>query len=185
MEYKAALERFKQGATDDALREMRLLSLAGHAGAQVFLGWLSEKGEVVPVDLEEARRCYTAAAEQGNSIGRFYLGMLLLRGGEVSIAAQWIHLAAEDGYPPALYRLGLLHEQGAGVERDEVRSLQYMRRAATAGHPFAQRWIARRGVRGYDGLKGFLRALLWFASVPIVASRLVWRNETDQNLLDD
>src|SRR5260370_26064291 len=49
--------------------------------------------------------------------------------------------AAEAGIPTAIYLLGVLAEQGAGMTRDPVIAVQFFRHAAERGHRSAQvRW---------------------------------------------
>lgn len=177
-----AVEYFKRGDVERAIQQMHQLSTEGHSPAQVFLGWASELGRTGNVNLDEARRWYSAAAKAGNAVGQLYLGSLLIRHGEESAGADWIRRAADQGYAPALYRLGKLYEAGVGVERSDAEGVRCMEKAAVAGHPFAQRWIAVRAIKGRDGWKAFLRGVKWFISTPILAFKLGW-NPEDPNIL--
>lgn len=181
---QAALERFRRGQVDEAIREMRLLAASGYAPAQVFAGWASELGRSGPVNIDEAKRWYAAAAESGDAVGQYYLGTLLVRQGDTAAGASWIKRAATQDYAPALYRLGRLHEGAVGVEDDPEESLRLMKRAAAIGHPFAQRWIAVRGIKGREGALGVLRGLMWFVSAPVLAVRLGWNEPDDPNILE-
>jgi len=183
--YRAARDRLKHRHDDGALQEMRALADGGHTPAQIFLGWAYEKGKNVATDHEEAKRWYTDAAQRGDVLGQYYLGMYFLRRGEIVDGARSIRSAAGRNYVPALYRLGRLFEDGTGVEKNDSECGRCMREAASGGHPFAQRWIARRGLKGHDGVRGVVRALLWFATVPMLAGRFGWSDHIDQNMLDE
>ena len=48
-------------------------------------------------------------------------------------AAKWLKLAAEQGYSPAQYELGLIYRTGYGVAVDQVQSYVWLNLAAAAG----------------------------------------------------
>lgn len=177
-----AVKQFDSGEIEEARARIAALSREGHPGAQVFLGWLHETGRGVPIDKDEALYWYGAAANAGDAVGQYYLAVLTIRRGDLRGGVHWLEQAAKQRYVPALYRLGKMHEAGYGVERSEVECRRWITEAASLGHPFAQRWLAIRGLRGAAGVRGFFRALAWFASLPFVSFRLAWRDESDENL---
>lgn len=166
-----------------ALRELEALSGEGYAPAQVLLGWAHEVGRGVPVDTEEALRCYRAAGDVGDPLGQYYAGMLLLRLGQNRSAIAWLEAAAAQKYAPALYRLGGLCEAGLLPDCDASMSDRFMLEAAELGHVYAQRWRALRGLKCGDGWRGFLGGLCWFARAPALLYRLLARDRLDTNLL--
>ena len=50
----------------------------------------------------------------------------------------WFQKAAERGHPPAEYNLGLMYEEGQGVEQNPLKALELIRQAAASGHAEAQ-----------------------------------------------
>jgi len=179
-----ARDLFDQGKVDDAVRELRRLRAENDAPSAVFLGWLYETGAVAgSPDLAEARASYQVAADANDSIGEYYLGSFLLRQGDVGAAIEQLERAAEQNYAPALYSLGMVHVSGRGVARDEAEAVRCMTMAAEIGHPYAQRWLAIRALRGGDGFAAFFRALWWFVSIPRLAFRLASDEAIDPNLL--
>jgi TPR repeat protein len=53
-------------------------------------------------------------------------------------AVSWFRKAAELGYAPAQYRLGVRTFAGLGVARDQVQAVSWYRKAAQQGHADAQ-----------------------------------------------
>jgi TPR repeat protein len=54
------------------------------------------------------------------------------------LAVEWWLKAAAVGHQVAQYNLGLAYQAGAGVEKDDVQSFQWVRKAADQGLPEAQ-----------------------------------------------
>jgi uncharacterized protein len=176
-----ARDLFNEGQLDVSLRMLSDLAGKGYAPAQVFLGWTFEVGKGGPPDLKEATRWYEAAARTNDAVGAYYLGCLISRERGEDEGLRWIERAADQGYAPALYRLGRLYLQ-LGSPEAEVKALDHMRRAAELGHPFAKRWLAIRGLKGLSGVKGFVSALKWFLCAPRLAWKMI-RGGSDENLL--
>jgi TPR repeat protein len=182
--YRRARSLHETGKVADALRELERLCAADHAPSAVFLGWLCETGKADgPPDPMRAKESYRIAGDRGDAVGQYYLGNLLLRQGAKTEAITEIQRAAEQGYAPALYSLGMLQASGRIVPRDEGEAVRCMTLAADAGHPFAQRWLALRALKGRSGVRGFLQGLWWFVCVPRLAFRLASDETIDPNLL--
>jgi TPR repeat protein len=133
--------------------------------------------------LEEAERWYETAAAKGDVVGLLYLGSLLLERKEIPRGVELISRAASEGYAPALYRIGQLRAIGIGVQKDEDEAFRSMNWAAAQGHPFAQRWVAARRLRGREGVEGFFRGLSWFLRSPYLAWKLKRKEPDDENML--
>ena len=58
-------------------------------------------------------------------------------------AAKWYHLAAEQGDANAQYVLGVLYEDGLGVEQSNTEAAKWYRKAAEQGDPFAAKRLAK------------------------------------------
>lgn len=126
---------------------------AGHPVAARALGLFHLTGAGVARDPKEAANWLRIAADAGDSRARVDLAKLVLRGfgdGRVEDLAQarhWLEQAAAAGDLVAAFNYGLCLAEGVGVERDERRAVQYLRRAA---HEIAsaQYWYGRMLVDG-------------------------------------
>ena len=57
---------------------------------------------------------------------------------DLSIAAYWYTLSANQGYKSALNNLGLAYKNGNGVNKDLVKATEYIRKSAEMGNALAQ-----------------------------------------------
>jgi TPR repeat protein len=92
-------------------------------------------------DYSAAARGYLDAAERGDRLAAFNLAMMLFRGeapGSREVAVAWLRRSAEQGMTQAQYNLGLLYENGTGVERSLAAATGWWERAAEQGHIEAQ-----------------------------------------------
>ncbi|MFZ6653854.1 hypothetical protein [Undibacterium sp. TJN19] len=64
---------------------------------------------------------------------------------------QQLQIAADGGYAPALYLMGVYHEVGDYYQRDLLKAAQLFRQAANAGHPEA--WLDH-GINMFYGSNG-------------------------------
>ena len=172
-QYTRAYKLFDAGEVEKARDMLTALAEQDYAPAQAFLGWLCQQGKGVGPDAREARRLYEAAAASGYSPGEFYLGLLYLHEGRHGEGSEWLRKSATHGYAPAWYRLGVLHAHGIGVPSDQNEAYRCWEKAASLGHPFAQRMIALRMLRGRSGAKGVLKGIWWFLRVPWLGARLI------------
>lgn len=69
---------------------------------------------------------------------------------------------AELGSPEAQFNLGLLFQQGNGVEADAARAYEWYRKAAEGGYPRAQYRVAEMLERGVGVRADLARAHFWF-----------------------
>ena len=76
-----------------------------------------------------------AAAEQGDAVAQFNLGVMYATGEGVpqddAEAARWYRLAAEQGNADAQYDLGLRYATGLGVPEDDVTAHMWFNFAAS------------------------------------------------------
>ena len=86
----------------------------------------------------------SVAAGQGDAEAQFRLGQLHSNPPpqnplfDMATAAKFYRLAAAQAHVTALRRLGDLHAEGKGVERDEAEAAKCYRTAADKGDPHAQ-----------------------------------------------
>ena len=65
------------------------------------------------------------------------------RGEGSAEAAKWFQKSAQAGHPKAQYRLGLLYEQGTGVEKDAAKAFEWFTKAAAQGDPDAAKKLGK------------------------------------------
>jgi localization factor PodJL len=141
-DYTATVRAVAQGQAG-ALGKLKALADADNAAAQVHLAKLYETGQSgVAVNLAEARRWTTRAAEGGDPSAMHNLALYYFRGEggaqNTAGAAQWFRRAAERGVLDSQYNLGLLYQSGSGVARDLAEAYKWFAIAARTGDSEAQ-----------------------------------------------
>ena len=111
----------------------------GIAKAQYWVGMNTR-------DTSERIQWFTQAADQGHAPSAFQLFFLLRP--EDDQGLKWLQFAVGKNYPPALYRLGLLHSNGYRVAHNIERTHKLWHRAAEAGNITAMRALAIAYARG-------------------------------------
>ncbi len=127
------------GVTKDlptAARHYETAAKKGHVEAQYTLGRMYAEGEGVKSDYHRASEWYTLAAGLGrNSDAQYALGELYYNGrgvlNDVNEAIAWWGRAAKRGHPAAQYLMGIVSEEGWGIERDYVAALTWFTLAST------------------------------------------------------
>lgn len=109
LRFQAGWDAYEGGRYEDALTLWQPLAEIGHTDAQVNVGVLYEHGQGVASDPEIARYYYTLAAENGDRVAQYNLGMLLLESGlALPGEPNWLVESARQGYPDAEFQLGVL-----------------------------------------------------------------------------
>jgi TPR repeat protein len=121
-------------------------SIRGSAYGYFVLGILEE-------DENAALVFFRLAAEQHLDAAQFEVGKAMHEGGHClpsqhAEALRWFQLAATQGYPHALFYVGLMHELGHGMLADNAAAIHWYKRAAAAGHPRASCCLQKLGVHG-------------------------------------
>ena len=124
----------------------------GHAGAELNLGLLYEKGEGVPKDPARARSLIEAAARQGFGPAQRKLteleqgkknwpgadlweeGKKRYLAGDHTAAAQLILKAAQAGNPDARNQIGYMYEAGDSLPKSYEEAAKWYRAGAEQGH---------------------------------------------------
>lgn len=135
----------KLGDPERALPMLTSAAGAGNAPAATLLGWLYEDGRGTERSIEEAKRWYRLAAEQGEADAMAALGRLLLQ--EKSPAAratagQLFRRAAELQDPDGQYYVGWILTEVANGPREHVEAYDWFLKAARQGHVGAQLAVA-------------------------------------------
>lgn len=134
------------------------------AGAALFatLGWLSGWAQGAP-DIGKIRaRAEQADVEAQNALGTAYNEG---QGGlkqDYAESVKWFRRAAERGFAPAQYNLGLSHELGHGVPADERQAFKYYLMAAEQGFAAAQFNVGNMYASGRGIGQDQFEANLWF-----------------------
>ena len=56
---------------------------------------------------------------------------------------EWYREAAESGHTGAQFNLGVMYENGRGVDKDDSSAVEWYRQAAEQGHTGAQNYLDR------------------------------------------
>ena len=77
------------------------------------------------------------AAEEGDAVAQYNLGMMCLTGHGVNEddaeAVKWYRKSAEQGYAVAQITLGLMYQIGISVDQDDTEVVKWYRKAAEQG----------------------------------------------------
>jgi TPR repeat protein len=82
--------------------------------------------------------------------------------GDYSTAYEEFFQLANDGDSTAQYNLGLLYEQGLGVQYNRDKAVSWYTAAAEGGHSDAQLIIGDLFIEGYWGEEDFIQASEWY-----------------------
>lgn len=114
--------------------------------------------EQAPANLPRAFQLFSGAAQKGDPLAAYYLGMMYQSGMAVArnmtAAAHWLQFSATRETPAAMYALAKLYLAGDGVKRDELAARRWIEKAADLDYPEAVMAMAI-GLR--DGSMGFER----------------------------
>jgi TPR repeat protein len=150
------------GRPEDAYRRCATLAESGSTAARLYLGWMYQLGKGVKRNLEEAERCYNSVLISESPKAEFYMATLQWEKGDPLKTVEWFERSASSGYAPAMYQLSKMYRYGYGVPIDSVRGRKLLDQAASKGHLFAQRDVAREMIRGRRGIARIPSGLFCF-----------------------
>ena len=122
---------------------------------------------------------YHKAAEQGDSLAQFLLG-LHYDWNDFEQAAIWYRKAAEQGDADAQFRLADMYEEGFGLAVDFARAAFWYRQAAEQGKPDAQHNLAFAYQNGRGVRKSYAKAAAWYRKA--IENPDYFEHETDLRL---
>lgn len=116
-------------------------------------------------DFPKAASLFRPAAEQGNPIAQYSLGLLYENGQGVPqdnrLAGEWYRKAADQGHPDAQNNLASFHISGLGVPVNVEVGVNWLRKAAQQGHAGAQYNLGIMYTLGQGIPKNFPQAETW------------------------
>ncbi len=145
-----------------ALRWLTLSAQSGDPVGQRNLAALHFKGEGVAQSDAEAIRLYRLAAEQGDAPAQDMLSWMLLETGNEGDrpeAFRWASAAAEAGIAASMTRVGMIHHDALGVERDAVQAAAWWQKGVAAGDADAKAMLGAATLLGQGVEKDADRAL--------------------------
>ena len=77
-------------------------------------------------------------ALSGPALAGFDEGVVAYQAGDVTLAVEEFRVAAAEGHSDSQFNLGLMYEQGIGVEKDEKEALAWYLKSAQLGNSNAQ-----------------------------------------------
>lgn len=150
-----------------ALEWYRRSGEQGDAHAQLALGNFHLLGLGVPVNIEQALHWYEKSARQGSYHAQSHMGDLLTMESygdtrDIESGARWYLASAEQNHPHAQMRLGMLHEEGSGVDLDTQQAARWYMAAAKQGNANAQCRLGSLYLRGSGLPQSSMDAERWF-----------------------
>ncbi len=123
---------------------------------------MHQKGILRPVSMPKAYEFYERASELGEARGAYFIGMAEESWENYKEAIKNYELAALRGFPDAQARLGVMYEQGTGVEIDLNKSMQWHLKAAQQDFPFSIYTVGMNYKTGSGAAKSPALADHWF-----------------------
>ncbi len=178
----AAPQDNKAESLADKLEQLTILAISGDSDAQLELGdayasGLTAEAGIDGADIDnaatetidseaEAHRWYQLAAEQGNHVAQYKLGLQYFSGvgtaKDYAMAREWWLESATLGSADAQQKLGYLYSEAIGVERDYNRAIDWYTRAANLGHAEAQTLLGSLYHEGNRVPQNYREAFKWY-----------------------
>ena len=114
----------------------------GDVQAMIFLGEFYDTGSGVKLDKKKAERLYRAAADRGDAVAQNNFAILLCHEQKFEEAFRHYALAADQGYTPGEFNLGICYRDGNGTEVDLGKARYWFERAAAKGDEYAIECLA-------------------------------------------
>lgn len=140
---------------------LRRAAEQGDAGGQRNLAHCYFEGWGVAQDLVQAAQWYEKAATQNDADAQDMLSFMKLDSGDYEAARTWAEKAARFGRTEAMARLGDIHHNALGVERNPRLAAGWWRQAAMLGHAEAQAMLGAAHMAGEGVPQDRIEALHW------------------------
>ena len=148
--------------------ELLIAGWSGNTKAQIELGLLFLRGEIVEKDEFNSYLWFKRAAENGDVEGQYNLGVCYAKGTGVEQnrekALEWYETAANQGLSIAQYDTAMCYIAGLGTARDELRGTFWMKKAAESGDVDAQCFLGNCYFSGLGGVKqDYYTSYSWYS----------------------
>lgn len=148
------------------VRPLAELAERGYARAQFELGSLYARGEILPMDDEQAALWWRRAADQGLPEAQNEFGVALAAGRGVPKdpmqAIGWYEKAAAQGSAVAQNNLGVAYWDGIGVRMNSRQAVAWFRKAAEANLGWAQFHLGEAYAQGRGVTQHPALAVEWY-----------------------
>lgn len=178
--WEAAHQLYNDGKEDDAIRVCEQEPCASRsAQCQRFLGWQYYKKD----DLDKALFWFSRAINLGDAESLYGIAGAYFAKKDFINAVKFHKEALSKGYFRSCHWLGLLYENGLGVEKDIDTALDYYRKGAMHGYMFAEVALSRVLFKSASpATKALLLAKRMFNNIKFFFIAL--RNIKDERLAD-
>jgi TPR repeat protein len=126
-----------QGKLTAALRLLKPAALAGHPRAEMAIGMMYFRGDVLPPDQTEGVAWWKLAGNQGDARADKLVALALAEGvgaqSNLPLARRWLGRSADLGDPQAQFLLARMLLLGEGGVTDPDKGIGYLRSAASNG----------------------------------------------------
>lgn len=143
------------------------LANAGNPTALAILGLRALDGTGQPVNMADAIKFLTQAAEKGQAVAQYRLGTLYERGQGVTAdpakAAHWYELSANQGNRKAMHNLAVSYASGAAGKRNMAEAARWFAKAAALGLSDSEFNLAVLYERGDGVQQSLLDAFKWYS----------------------
>jgi len=167
-QYRVGAKYYKKKMFPEAIKFFMNAAENGHASSSYNVGVMHYRGVGVLQSDTEAMKWLEEAKKNGHSgvqtgkVQTSFGGEYFQKGNSLK-ALEWFELGAQEGNIDALYNIGVVHLEGAGVSRDETRALEYFGRALeNAPSQDKESSLQYLIGLGYCHNKNFFKALEWF-----------------------
>jgi TPR repeat protein len=156
-----------RGDFDNARSFFEQADKAGNAYAHANLAWFLIEGAGGPADPEQGLAMLREAADQGNPLAQYSLGLIFREGragqkADPATAIGWLEKAAAQGHALAMYDLAILLRDGAGTAADPRASLDWLTKAAALGDLDSMAALGYAYEQGVGTAVDFLAARNWY-----------------------
>lgn len=161
-------ETARPGAPSPSENRVIQLADAGNPTALTILGLRALDGtNGQPINLPDAIKFLTQAAEKGQAVAQYRLGTLYERGEGVPAdpvkAAHWYEMAANQGNRKAMHNLAVAYASGTAGKKNMAEAARWFAKAAALGLSDSQFNLAVLYERGDGVPQSLLDAYKWYS----------------------
>jgi TPR repeat protein len=167
------------GRYAEAKEALERLLKDGERRAALYLGWMYERGLGVPVNENHAANHFEMLARENDPEGSYYAASLRLKRGDAAGALAGFVLAAEAGNASAAYWASAIYGGEKGFPVDAAKAAAYLTKAASLGHVFAQRDLAKQRLRESKSMPAKTEAMLSYIGAKLKGLAMIAKNTHD------